>query len=126
MALKLFGTLFAGKKAGKEVNAPIIFGDIINHDLSSDFTATAGQLDKGVFFKGDAEGAYTCVTFAQYMDNGGDVATDASERAAAIAAAIAASDTVDLYLAGYQWSDTAVVFIDATGAPSTNINIGLY
>ena len=115
-------------KIPKTFIAPLVFSDIIDHSLSgdNDFEALLGQLDKGVFFKSTTAGAFTCVTWAQYWDNGGSTATSAAERAAAIDAAITATDVVSLKLAAYQWCDTPVVFIDATGAAANALNIGLY
>jgi len=124
--MKLFGTISKGKKS-QSFEVPLVFNDILFHDLTTvDFTATGSQLEKGVFFKGDTAGYYTCVTFAQYLDNGGDVAESAAQKAAAIAAAISAGDTVKIYLQAYEWSGTTVVFIDATGAASDNVNLGIF
>jgi len=127
MGLKLTFTINKGGVA-KALDAPPVFVDIIDHDLSgdNDFEALLGQLDKGVFFKSGVAGTFVCVTYAQYRDNGGATATSVSERAAAIALAISEGDTVTLQLAAYQWIDTPVVHIDATGAASNDLNIGLY
>jgi len=123
---KLGATLFAGKNGAKTVPAPLIYGDIIDYTLSSDFVATAGQLDKGIFFKGDAEGTYTVLTWAQYQKYGGDISNSAAERLAAIVAAVSDSAEIELFLLKGQWSDTPVVRIDSTNAASTALNFGLY
>ncbi|KKL86854.1 hypothetical protein LCGC14_1940590, partial [marine sediment metagenome] len=105
---------------------PVVFSDIIGLTLSSDFIASGGQLDKGVFFKADTAGAYTCVTYAQYLDNGGDIAVSDAEKLAAIVEAVSESDEVALLVAAHQWCDTPIVRIESSGAPSTALNLGIY
>ena len=123
---KLMFTIAKGK-AERTFPAPLVFNDILYYDITSvDWTATGGYLDTGIFFKGDTAGYYTCVTYAQYLLNGGDIAADASAKAAAIAKAISDGDTAKIYLAAYQWTDVNIVFIDATSAASTNLNLGIF
>ena len=110
----------------KTFNAPVVFSDIIGFTLSVDYVATAGALDKGVFFKPGTAGAYTCVTWAQYWDNGGSEAVSAAQKLAAIDAAVSAGDTVALLVAGYQWCDTPIVRIESSAAPGTALNLGIY
>ena len=113
-----------------DVSVPLVFGDAIGVTLSSDYTMPKEHHLKGIYFKGDAAGAYTVVTLDQYMLNGGDALrastpTDA-EVAAVIADAVSAGDTVDLLLAAYQISEVPVAFIESTGAPTTTLNVFTY
>jgi len=95
-----------------DMTAPIVFRDILYHDLSAaNYTVTGNQLDKGVFFKADTAGVYTVTTLRQYIANG---------------YATAAATNLQMYLAAYQWSDTPVVEIFSAQRAGDNLNIGLY
>lgn len=113
------------------VTVPVIFGDLLYHDLSSDYTAPGSRYIKGVYFRGDVSGKYRCVTLAQFHAYGGDAYRDGpapndTQRDAIITAAVNDSAYVDVYLAAYQWVDCPVMFIESTDAAGTNLNIGIY
>ena len=113
-----------------DVNVPLVFGDAVAVDLSSDYTMDKSYHLKGFYFKGDTEGAWTVVTLASYMRNGGNAFRNTRpsdvEVAAVITTAVAAGDTVDLLLAAYQISELPIAFIESTDAPSTTVNAYYY
>jgi hypothetical protein len=118
------GQSLAFSVEGKDMDQPLSFYDITGVTLSSDYVNLAKG--KGFFFKGDTAGAYTAITLTQYFLAGGSSNDDDTARDAIITAIESAGDTVDMLVAAYQWSDTPIVKLESTSAPSTAINIGHY
>ena len=114
--LNKLGFTIAKGKDSHTFAAPIVFSEITYFDLSADYVVSGGLYDKGVFFKCDTAGLFTCVTFAQYLDNGGKPELSQAEKLAVVDAAVAAGDEANLYLAAYQWVDTPIVRISKTDA----------
>ena len=90
------------------------------------------MLFRSFFFKGTTAGTYRAITLYQFnkqLKNTNTVysakITDV-QRNTILQEIVAAGNYVDLYLQGYQWVDSPVVFLERTGAASTSINIGLY
>lgn len=109
---------------GATQEQPLSFYDITYKDLSSDYVNLSKG--KGFYFKGDTSGKYRAITLSQYMLAGGSANDTDAVRDALIIVIIAASNYVDMYLAGFQWSDTPCVFIESTDSAGNNVNIGHY
>ena len=117
----------------KDHNVPLMFQDIEDFTLvnpGTDFYVNNEKHIHGVFFRSATTGTFNVLTLNQYLENGG-LANELSnptqsELNALIAAAVAAGKNMTMQLAGNQWSDTPVVWIDATNAADTALNIGIY
>ena len=114
---------------GNEV--PTVFEDVLGVTLvdpGTDYVCPLARINKGFFMKSDTAGTFQVITLRQYLDAGGNQYRDptAVERDAVITDVFNAVNYVELQLAAYQWSDVALVWVDATNAASLDINIGLY
>ena len=113
------------------IDVPLIFSDIIDHDLSGDYVIPKSRILNGFYVKPDTAGAYRAVTLAQYYENGGDSyraqsgGPSEAEMNVVIHAAIAAGNTVDLLLAAYEICSTPLCFLEADVAAGTTVNICL-